>query len=465
MARTTFVASTGCTRTSETRHYTHAVTADRRGGKGRIVHTWSMSAANVAKAARTAERAGWKNIAVEEVAVQAKLARTRKTMPARTPADAQPAPAEERAPLALYSVRPAAGEGFDVVNNSGLVVSGGWQTGAGAQERAEFLNAQENGKRAEGALTEPQRRVYAVVKRDGAIGAGYGHNLTAVRSLHAAGLVKLTEYGAGSWNAVLVQPPVVGPAEDVPAAGTGVLPEDAEHPAAAAAVTALSGQPLADVTGPDDLGEVDGYWVRPDGTSGRLAVGWVKDGKLATGADGRPPLAALRVAKELFERTEGWLVEPGDHPSLHVWHVPTLEAAAAQGAAAEQARGALTDTWTITHTGLAEGRCFLRVEAPDSDAAFAAAMATRAGRLVRQAGRRITARRLREADLVRTVGERVRYVASGQTGTVEAVDVHMTGVRAYRDGVTVTVDGRSRKTARSLEWEPLSATDDPDAAC
>ncbi|MEU2454838.1 hypothetical protein ABZ605_32715 [Streptomyces sp. NPDC012765] len=464
MARTTFIASTGCTRKSETRHYTHAVTVDRRQGEGRIVHTWSMSAANVAKAARTAERAGWKNVAIEEVTVQAKPVRTRKTTPAQVSAEAQPALAEERAPLALYSVRPAAGGGFDVVNNSGLVASGDWQTEAGAQERAEFLNAQENRKRAEDALTEPQRRVYAVVKRNGAIGAGYGHNLTAVRSLHAAGLVKLTEYGPGSWNAVLVPPPAAGPAEAAPATGTGVLPQDAEHPAAAAAVTALSGQPLADVTGPDDLGEVAGYWVRPDGTSGRLAVGWVEGGRLTTSADGRPPLAALSVAKELFERTDGWLVEPGDHPHLFVWHVPTLDAAAKQGAAAEQARGAITDTWTITHTGLPEDRSFLRVEAPDSHAAFAAALATRGGRQVQRAGHRLGARRLREADLVRTVGERVRHVASGQTGTVEAVDVRMTGARAYGDGVTVAIDGRSRKTARSLEWEPLSAAEDPEVA-
>lgn len=142
-----------------------------------------MSAANVAKAARTAERAGWKNIVVEEVAVQDKAVHTRKSTPARTPAEARPAQAEERAPLALYSVRPAAGGGLDVVNNSGLVVSGDWQTEAGAQERAES------------ALTQTQRRVYAVVKRDGAIGAGYARNLTAVRSLHAASPIKLTEYG------------------------------------------------------------------------------------------------------------------------------------------------------------------------------------------------------------------------------------------------------------------------------
>ncbi|MGY3340914.1 hypothetical protein ACVW0K_007013 [Streptomyces filamentosus] len=63
-------------------------------------------------------------------------------------------------------------------------------------------------------------------------------------------------------------------------AGPGVLPEDAEHPVAAAAVTVLSGQPLADVTGTHDLGEVSGYWVRPDGASGRPAVGWGDDGKL-----------------------------------------------------------------------------------------------------------------------------------------------------------------------------------------
>ncbi|MFI7359731.1 hypothetical protein ACIBTP_38095 [Streptomyces avidinii] len=464
MPRITFVASTGCTRISETRHYTHAVIADRRDGEGRIVHTWSMSAANVARAARTAERAGWKNVTVEEVHVQEKPVRTRRATPKQAPAAARPAPAAEREPLVLYAVRPAAGGGFDVVNTGGLVVSGDWQTEAGAQERADYLNAQENRKRAEDALTDPQRRVYAVVKRDGAIGAGYGHNLTAVRSLHAAGLVKLTEYGPGSWNAALVPLPAAGPA-DAPAAGTGVLPEDAEHPAVAAAVTALSGQPLAEVTGPDDLGEVAGYWVRPDGTSGRLAVGWVEGGRLTTSADGRPPLARLGVAKELFERTEGWIVEPGDHPSLFVWHVPTLDAAAKRGAAAEQARGAITDTWTITHTGLPEGRCFLRVEAPDSDAAFAAALATRAGRLVQQAGRRLSARRLREADLARTVGERVRHVASRQTGTVEAVDVRMTGARPYRDGVTVAVDGRSRKTARSLEWEPLPTAEDPEAAC
>ncbi|KIF01903.1 hypothetical protein PL81_32990 [Streptomyces sp. RSD-27] len=244
-----------------------------------------------------------------------------------------------------------------------------------------------------------------------------------------------------------------------------MLPQDAEHPAAAAAVTALSGQPLADVNGPDDLGEVAGYWVRPDGTSGRLAVTWVESGRQATGADGRPALARLSVAKELFERTEGWLVEPGGHSSLHVWHVPTLDAAAKQDAAADQAQGAITDTWTITHTGLPEGRCFLRVEALDSDAAFAAALATCAGRLVQQAGHRLGARRLRGADLSRTVGERVRHVATGQTGTVEAVDVRMTGARAYRDGVTVAVDGRSRKTARSLEWEPLPTAEDPEAPC
>ncbi|MGW2306153.1 hypothetical protein [Streptomyces sp. NPDC001809] len=458
MTRTTFVASTGCTRTSATRHYTHAVVVDRREGEGRIVHTWSMSAANVAKAARTAERAGWKNVTVEEVAVQAKPVTTRKA----TPAAAQPALSEERPPLALYSVRPARGGGFEVVNNSGLVVSGDWQTEAGAQERAEFLNAQENRKRAEDALTEPQRRVYAVVKRDGAIGAGYRHNLTAVRSLHATGLIKLTEYGPGSWKAVYVPPPAADPAAPAPAAGTGVLPEDAEHPAASAAVTALSGQPLADVTSPDDLGEVAGYWVRSDGTSGRLNVGWVEDGDLLASVPGRPLPAPLSVAKELFEHTEGWLVEPGQD-ALSVWHVPTLNIAAGQLAAAERARGATTDTWAITHEGLPEGRCFLRVEAPDADAAFEAALATRAGRLVRRAGHRLGARCLREADLARAVGERVRHVASRQTGTVEAVGVRMTGAHAYTDGVTVAVDGRSRKTARALEWEPLPATQDPEA--
>ncbi|WP_030723049.1 hypothetical protein [Streptomyces sp. NRRL F-2580] len=195
------------------------------------------------------------------------------------PAAAQPAPAAEREPLALYTVRPAAGGGFDVVNTGGLVVSGGWQTETGARERADYLNAQESRKRAEDALTDPQRRVYAVVKRDGAIGSGYRHNLTAVRSLHAAGLVKLTEYGPGSWNAVHVPPPAGGPAETAPAAGTGVLPEDAEHPAAAAAVTALSGQPLADITGPDDLGEVAGYWVRRTAP----AAAWPSAGSRAAG--------------------------------------------------------------------------------------------------------------------------------------------------------------------------------------
>ncbi|WP_331732048.1 hypothetical protein OG592_41065 (plasmid) [Streptomyces avidinii] len=55
-------------------------------------------------------------------------------------------------------------------------------------------------------------------------------------------------------------------------------------------------------------------------------------------------------------------------------------------------------------------------------------------------------------------------MASGQTGTVEAVDVRMTGARAYMDGVTVAVDGRSRKTARSLAWEPLPADEDHQAA-
>ncbi|MGY3341141.1 hypothetical protein ACVW0K_007334 [Streptomyces filamentosus] len=415
MARTAFVASTGCIRTSETRHYTHAVIVDRRDGQGRFVHTWSMSEANAARAARTAERAGWKNAAVEQVHVQDKPVRTRE----------------------------ATSEQASTV-----------------QKRAAGLNARENRRRVEDDLTEPQRRVYAVVKRDGSIGAGYGHSLTAVRSLHAAGLVTLTEYGPGSWNAVLMPPSDAPPADS----GPGVLPEDAEHPAAAAAVTALAGQPLADVTGAHDVGEVAGYWVRPDGTSGRLAVGWAEDGKLTTSVGGRPLLARLSVAKELFERAGGWIVEPGDHSSLHVWHVPTLQAAAKQDAAADRSRGAVTDTWTITHTGLPADRCFLRVEAPDSDAAFTAALATRAGRLVQQAGHRLGARRLREADLKRTAGERVRHVASGQTGTVEAADVPMTGARPYRDGVTVAIDGRSRKTARALEWEPLPASQDPQAA-
>ncbi|WP_017237977.1 hypothetical protein [Streptomyces sp. SS] len=221
-------------------------------------------------------------------------------------------------------------------------------------------------------------------------------------------------------------------------------------------MTALSRQLLADVTGPDDLGEVAGYWVRPNGESGCLAVGWVENGKLARGVAGRPPIARLGVAKELLERTEGGLVEPGlvepgGDGSLFVRHVPTLSAAAGELAAAEQARGAITDTWTITHTGLPEGRCFLRIEAPDSHAAFAAALATRAGRLVQQAGRRLSARRLREGDLARTVGERVRHVATGRTGTVEVVAFWMTGARSYRDGVAVAIDGRSRKTARYLE--------------
>lgn len=207
MARTTFVASTGCTRTSETLHYTHAVIVDSRDGEGRIALTWSKSEANVLKAARVAERAAWKNIAVEEVSVQEKPARTRKATPNQAPDAAQPAPAAERAPLALYSVRPASAGGFDVVNNSGLVVSGDWQTEAGVRERADYLNACENRKRAEDALTEPQQRVYAIVRRDLTIRSGYRHNLTAVRSLHAAGLVKLAEHGPGSWTAHYVTPP------------------------------------------------------------------------------------------------------------------------------------------------------------------------------------------------------------------------------------------------------------------
>ncbi|MFE6461488.1 hypothetical protein ACFVP0_29010 [Streptomyces cinereoruber] len=451
MTRTTFIASTGCTRTSETRHYTHAVIVDRCAGKGRFARTWSTSAANAARAARTAERAGWKNVSVEEVSVQEEPARTRK-----------PASAAERAPLVHYTVRPGAGGGFDVVNTSGLVVSGDWPTETGARERADYLNARENRKRAEDSLTGPQRRVYAVVKRDGAIGSGYGHSIIAVRGLHAAGLVTLTEYGPGSWKAAYVPPPSGGPVEDTPATGAGVLAEDASHPVAVAALSALSGQPLADIIGIGELGAAAGYWIRPDGDSGRLAVAWVEDGEPVANVPGQPLPARLGVAKELFERTEGWLVEPGQD-ALFVWHVPTLNVAAAELAAAERARGALTDIWSVTHTGLPEGRYFLRVEAPDADAAFAAALATRAGRLVQRAGHRLGARRLSEADLSRAVGERVRHVASGRTGTVEAVDVRMTGARAYRDGVTVAVDGRSRRTARALEWEPLPAAEDPEA--
>ncbi|MFE5795796.1 hypothetical protein ACFQ8C_24925 [Streptomyces sp. NPDC056503] len=377
-----------------------------------------------------------------------------------TPAQTQPAPATGRAPLTLYSVRPAPGGGFVVVNDSGLVVSGGWRTENGAAGRAGYLNARENRQRAEGALTGPQRRVYAVARREGAIRSGYRHNLTAVRHLHAAGLVRLTEYGAGSWTAAYVPPPADPAAGTAPAAGTGVAPADAGHPLAAAALAALAGQPLADVTGPGDLGEVAGYWVRPNGDSGRLAVGWAENGKPATGAAGRSPRARLSVAKELFERTAGWLVEAGGDDVLSVWHVPTLETAA-ERVVAEQDRGAPTDTWTITHSGLPEHRSFLRVEAPDHAAAIEAACATRAGRLVQRAGHRLGARRLREAELERTTGERVRHVTTGQTGTVEAAGVPMTGARSYRDGVTVAIDGRSRKTARALEWEPLPATQDP----
>ncbi|MCX5078743.1 hypothetical protein OHA84_38055 (plasmid) [Streptomyces sp. NBC_00513] len=463
MTRTTFLASTGCTRTSETHLYTHAVIVDTRDGEGRIALTWSKSEANVLKAARAAERAAWKNIAVEEVSVQEKPARTRKATHNQVPDAAQPAPAAERAPLALCSVRPASAGGFDVVNNSGLVVSGDWQTEVGARERANYLNACENRKRAEDALTEPQRRVYAIVRRDLTIRSGYRHNLTAVRSLHAAGLVKLTEHGPGSWTADYVTPPAESAAGDPSTVGAGVLPEDADHPVTLAARTALSGQPLADVAGPDDLGTLAGYWIRPIGDRGRLAVAWVEGGKLTVGADERPPLARLSVAKELFERTQGWLVEPGDNSSLVVWHVPTLEAAA-QGLGAEQGRGAITDIWSITHDHLPDGRYFLRVEAPDHAAAIKAAEATTGGRQVRRAGFRLSARRLREGDLVRTVGERVRHVATRQTGTVEAVDAHIVGARSYRDGVTVAVDGRSRKTARALEWEPLSEVEDPEAA-
>ncbi|MFI0829553.1 hypothetical protein ACH4Q7_34665 [Streptomyces roseolus] len=142
--------------------------------------------------------------------------------------------------------------------------------------------------------------------------------------------------------------------------------------------------------------------------------------------------------------------------------MPTLEAAA-ERVAVEPDLGGVTDTWAVTHSGLRDGRCFLRVEAPDSAAAFEAALATRTGLLVRRAGHRLGARRLREADLERRVGERVRHVATGQTGTVEAVAVPVTGARPYADGVTVALDGRSRKTARALEWEPLPADQDHQA--
>ncbi|MFH8259263.1 hypothetical protein [Streptomyces roseolus] len=58
------------------------------------------------------------------------------------------------------------------------------------------------------------------------------------------------------------------------------------------------------------------------------------------------------------------------------------------------------------------------------------------------------------------MGERVRHVATGQTGTVEAVADPMSGARAYKDGVTVALEGRSRLTARALEREPLPADQD-----
>ncbi|MFI0829551.1 hypothetical protein ACH4Q7_34655 [Streptomyces roseolus] len=110
-----------------------------------------------------------------------------------------------------------------------MIVSEGWGNESGAAERAEFLNARKEHERAEAALTGPQRRVYAVAKRDGAVRSGYRHNLVAVRGLHAAGLVRLTEYGAGSWTAAYVPPPVeeqavetleAGP--DVARAGAGI---------------------------------------------------------------------------------------------------------------------------------------------------------------------------------------------------------------------------------------------------
>ncbi|MGW6562597.1 hypothetical protein [Streptomyces hydrogenans] len=407
MALTTFVASTGCIRTSRTRQYTHAVITDTQDGETRLVYAWSTSETNARKTATAAARAGWRYVTVEEV-----------------------------------------------------TVTGGRRTERDTAERAEHLTSQENRRRAEASLTGPQQRVYAVAKRDGAIRSGYGHNLTAVRSLHSAGLVRLTEYGPGSWTAAYVRP-ADGPAEDAPATGTGAAPGDAGHPVVAVALAALAGQPLADVTGPDDFGDVAGYWVCPNGNSGRLTVGWAASGKPTAGAAGRRPLA---VAKELFERTEGWLVEPGrDDSALVVWHVPALKAAAAEHATADQDRGALTDTWTVTHSGLPEGRYFLRVEAPDHAAAIEAVRATRAGRLVQRAGHRLGARRLREADLRRTVGERVRHVSTGQTGTVEAVGVEKAGARSYRDGVTVTIDGRSRMTARAMDWEPLPAALDPEA--
>ncbi|WP_329583734.1 hypothetical protein [Streptomyces sp. NBC_01361] len=85
MARITFLASTGCTRTSATRHYTHAVIVDSRDQDGRFVHTWSMSEPNVRRAARAAERAGWKNVTVEPVSVQEKQARTRRATATQGP--------------------------------------------------------------------------------------------------------------------------------------------------------------------------------------------------------------------------------------------------------------------------------------------------------------------------------------------------------------------------------------------
>ncbi|MEV7512124.1 hypothetical protein AB0O57_29625 [Streptomyces sp. NPDC091201] len=68
MSSFTFRASTGCTRTSKTRTYTHVVIADDRAGDGpRRVVRWSMSEGAARQALRTFELAGWKNPVVEPV--------------------------------------------------------------------------------------------------------------------------------------------------------------------------------------------------------------------------------------------------------------------------------------------------------------------------------------------------------------------------------------------------------------
>ncbi|MCY0961485.1 hypothetical protein [Streptomyces sp. H27-H5] len=157
----------------------------------------------------------------------------------------------------------------------------------------------------------------------------------------------------------------------------GSLPRHCDNADVRAALLALKGLHLAELTDEGHEAATDyGYMVEPRG-QGRVAIYWVRGGDI-TEADGRPWTVELQIARDRLAEA-GWLVEGRSRNCVFAWHPVTGEApagapaprtaVAAIGADITPGPGSAV-TYPPTPAGVARGSLPRHADHPDVRAAL-----------------------------------------------------------------------------------------------